>query len=258
MAIPSFEENLEEARRVAEREGKAQRRSSLAPGLASFFSQLLGAGTPTQTFTGRIQPGGTFESLQQPIETGGTIPQRLGRLASGRGFFDQPTEGTQGTLLSREESIPFLFEQQKQAGRESLQTIKNRAKKEGGTVKVATQPLGRFTSDYIYTLLGQESKDKPLLTYGEANDLLRIRGADVNAELRELGYDIQIESAFLGKGEKEELKVKLEETKQKRKSLFQKEPVGDIREKAKVFLRENGELDSESNVDEVIKRNLVK
>ena len=104
---------------------------------------------------------------------------------------------------------------------------------------------------------------KPKLTYGEANDLLRIKGADVNAELRELGYDIQIEGGLLGSKKKEELKGKLAEIKEKRKPLFapkaeqQKSDKSDIRERAKKFLMDNGQLESDQNIEWAIKNKYI-
>src|SRR3990167_11424758 len=85
MPIPSWEE----LRQLAEQVSESKKPSEIstgelaAKGFSDFVSKLLTAGTPTQHYTGAL----TKEGELTPINAyrGGSLAERIGRFAGGRG-----------------------------------------------------------------------------------------------------------------------------------------------------------------------------
>ena len=258
MPIPSWEELNELAREVSEskRDEKVPTEELIARGLSDFASKLLTAGTPTQRFTGSL----TEEGIE-PIDVyrGGSLAERMGRFAGG---YREDKNVTKGIPLTQDQTSDFAIksalERQKQTGRMDLQGLRNKARMAGGRVNASSQPLNKDVSDYIYGSIDIDPSGKRVLTFGEANILLRGKGLDTSEFFRDLGIDIQLGKDFLGEVSAE-TKATVAEKRGGRGNPFKpKVDTTGLNEKAKKWLSERGQQTTEANIQAVIKARKVK
>lgn len=224
MAIPSFEELLSQARALTERESEIEastaRSSALAKGLAGLGTTLLGTpiGGERKTYVAGVTPEGGVSSFKKPVTTGTNLLERglmkfLGvqqpQIPTGNIPLTQEQAqeyGTRSALEGRKFTQQKELEAFKQSGRENLLDMKLNAQKEsaGSSIKAATQPLGRATSDYIYKRINIDPAGKPTLTYGEADRILRGESIDTNSFFKELGIEVQLSKGLFGETSEED------------------------------------------------------
>lgn len=203
MPTPSFDELLTRAREIADQNDQAQRPHTgelIAKGLSGFVSNLMNTQVSERRSTGGyISPKGQFTALKEPYQSGGNLMQVLADYAMNGQKGQSPVpEGSYA--LSPEQSADFgmksALQNQKYDALTNIANIRAKAMRAGGgKISTTIQPMKKEASDYIWALVGRDPESEtalPLLTYGEADRLLRSKGIDTNTELKSIGYDISL------------------------------------------------------------------
>ena len=201
MAIPSFDELLSRARQLGASNSQYPSTGELAAkGVSEFVTNLLGASAgEKRDVSGYLTSGGDIKALPKQYKTGGTVLESVFRKMFGGGV--APSLPTDSIPLSEAQTTDFAM-------KEALQTRKYDAitkiagiratamqKVAGMKIKTTTQPMIKEASDYVWSLMGRDPSTEtelPILTYGDADRMLRAKGIDTNTELKSIGYDISL------------------------------------------------------------------
>lgn|SRR3990167_7394397 len=199
MPTPSFDELLARARQIGEAEADRSRVPTgllAAKGASEFVSNLLNTQvSPRRTTGGYVTPGGQFGAVPESTR-GGTFLQTLADRVAG----PSPTMPAGAIPLSPEQTGEFGMRMalENVKGQFRLKTADLRAKAQkavsGARIAATTQPMAKEASDYVWALTGRdpETETLPILSFGDADRILRAKGIDTTAELKGLGYEISI------------------------------------------------------------------
>ncbi len=201
MPTPSFDEILSRARTIADQNAQGPSTGErAAKGISQFVSSILNASTgEKKTVGGYLSPQGKLNT-SDPYTTGGTLLETLARHAFGGG--GPKTPAPEGSIpLSPEQTGDFTMKSALQGQKyDALTNIANirakaMAKAAGGRISTTTHPMVKEASDYVWALIGKDPETElnlPILTYGDADRMLRAKGIDTNTELKSIGYDISL------------------------------------------------------------------